>query len=445
MKSKNISKAMIAAMSVFALASCSNDDQVLPDNPEVPKVGPEVSTSVIYQANPRFFAGTNCLDALTAQVGDIADMGVDILWVMPVQEQGEKDAFGSPYCIKDYKSVNSRYGTITDFKELVDAAHAKGMKVILDWVANHTSWDNVWISSHPEYYAKDANGNIAQASTWTDVAQLDYNNADTRSAMTDAMRYWIDQTGIDGFRCDYTDGVPHSYWSEAISSLRNSKPDLIMLAESSKTDFYNDGFDMVYDWEFAPAMSDAFNGGRVSNLFSTATSTWGRVPEGKHLLRYTFNHDFAAENSFDKSFGSTEGVMAAYVLTAMLHGTPMIYSSMDAQDNITGTLSFFNYRTMSWSAEKRAAFKAINSAYKATAEVRRGELATFTNQNVAVFTRITPNQTVLVMVNLSNKEQTVKTPIVLAGASVTDLINGTQVNLPVTQTLAPYGYTILVK
>lgn len=436
---------MILALSAFALASCSNDDQVLPDNPEAPKVGPEVSTSVIYQANPAFFATNNCLDALTAEVGNIADMGVDILWVMPVQERGEKDAFGSPYCIRDFKSVNSRYGSITDFKELVDAAHGKGMKVILDWVANHTSWDNVWISSHPEYYEKDANGNIRNASTWTDVAQLDYNNAATREAMVDAMRYWIEQTGIDGFRCDYTDGMPHDFWADAIASLRTLNPNIIMLAESSKADFFNDGFDMVYDWEFAPTMSDVFNGGRPSSLFNTAASTWSRVPEGKQLLRYTFNHDFAAENSIDKTYGSLDAIPAAYVLTAMLNGTPMIYSSMDAAGNLSGKLNFFYYNTMTWSSDKRAAFKAINSAYKASAEVRRGQLSTYANNNVAVFTRTTPTQTLLVMVNTSDKDQTVKTPITVAGETMTDLINGGQVSVPVTQTLSAYGYIVLMK
>ena len=123
----------------------------------------------------------------------------------------------------------------------------------------------------------------------------------------------------------------------------------MMLAESRSTDFYADGFDMIYDWEFAPAMSGVFKGGKPADLFSKEAATWKEVPEGKQLLRYTFNHDFAAENAVDTTYGSTEGIMAAYVLTAMLNGTPMIYSSMDA-DNISGTESFFNYNVLDWSA-----------------------------------------------------------------------------------------------
>lgn len=445
MKTKYLSSAFIAVATALTMWSCNSDDVKLPDNPSVPAMGPEVSKSVIYQANPRFFASTNCLEALNAQVPAIADMGADVLWVMPVQEPGKKNAVGSPYCIMDYKSVNSRYGSIDDFKKVVETAHANGMKVILDWVANHTSWDNDWITSHPEYYAKDANGQIKQASTWTDVAQLDYSNPATRLAMIDAMQWWVEQTGIDGFRCDYTDGVPHDFWKAAITELRNSAPELIMLGESSGTAYYDDGFDMVYDWEFAPAMSGAFASGRSADIFSKAAATWSKVPEGKQLLRYTFNHDFAAENSIDKTFGSREGIMPAYVLTAMLDGTPMIYSSMEAENDLRGTLSFFNYNPLTWSSSKRAEFKAINGAFKATADVRRGELATYSGNGVAMFTKTTADQKLLVIVNISSKEQTVKTPISLAGEEMTNLIDGSRISIPVTETIAPYGYSIYLK
>lgn len=444
MKTRYASGLLSVALAAFALAGCESNDMEMPSNPELPEVGAEVSTSVVYQANPRFFATEKCLDAVTAQVPQIADMGVDVLWVMPVQEQGSKDAIGSPYCIRDFKSVNSRYGTMADFKKLVDTAHAAGMKVILDWVANHTSWDNDWITSHPEYYAKDASGNISQASSWSDVAQLDFSNPETVAAMTDAMKYWIEQAGIDGFRCDYADGVPHEFWNQAITAFRTIKPDFIMLAETSKPDFYNDGFDMIYDWGFAPAMSGTFKSGKTADLFNAAAGTWKDVPEGKGLLRYAFNHDFAAENSIDATYGSFDAIPAAYVLTAMLHGTPMIYSAMDAE-NLSGTQNFFNYKTLTWSAERRAAFKAINAAYKATADVRRGELNTYGVNKVAMFTRSTPEKKMLVMVNTTGDDQTVKTPIALAGETMTDMIGGGTVTLPATMTLGAYGYVIYTK
>lgn len=437
----------ILSMAMLACVSCGSDGNDTPNppvGPVTPTEGPQAPTEVIYQANPRFFATNNCLDAITAQIGNISDMGCDILWVMPVQQPGEKKAVGSPYCIRDYKSVNTKYGTMTDFRELVNAAHAKGMKVILDWVANHTSWDNAWITEHPEYYAKDNNGNIVQASTWSDVAQLDYSNANLRKEMIDAMVYWVNETGIDGFRCDYTNGVPHDFWSSAIKTLRGINPDIIMLAETSFADFYNDGFDMIYDWDFAPAMTKTFAGGKVSDLYDKEAASWKQVPEDKDILRYAFNHDYAAENAIDKSYGSADGVYAAYVLTAMLHGTPMIYSSMDA-DNVSGKLSFFNYNPLTWSASKRAVYKKINDAFKASAKARGGELTTYNNDDVAVFTRTSAQQTALVMVNTTGSSQTVKTPITYAGVQMTEQISGTQVAMPTAVTLEPYGYRIYLK
>ena len=444
MKRNKLFSYILAAVMTTAAAGCTSYEIEMPENPDEPAVGREVSTSVVYQANPRMFAKSECLPALTKQLDRIAGMGCDVLWVMPVCTPGEEKAVGSPYCIRDFKGVNPKYGTMADFKAMVEAAHARGMKVVLDWIANHTSWDHSWISEHPERYEKDANGNIAQASTWTDVAQLDFSNDGTREAMIDAMTYWIKEGGVDGFRCDYADGVPHDFWQSAIAAFRAIDPDFIMLAESSKEAFYDDGFDMIYDWTFAPALSDAFKGGKSADVFSKAAETWGKVPEGKNLLRFVFNHDTASENAVDAYYGSADAIPGAYVIAAMLHGTPMIYSSMDA-DGVKGKQSFFDYRSLEWSADKSAEFKAINAAYKATADVRRGELATYSNSKAAVFTRSIPGHTLLVMVNTTGNEVRVKTPITLAGSDATDMIGGTEETLPSAVTLPAYGYRVYYK
>ena len=243
-------KSILATVAAIAATACSSNETPVPENPEIP-IGYEVPTEVIYEVNPRFFGENDCLKGVTAQLSRISDMGCDILWVMPVYETGELKGIGSPYCVRDYKAVNARYGTMADMKDLVDAAHAKGMKVILDWVANHTAWDCAWITEHPNWYKKDAGGNIIAPNGWNDVAQLDYNNSDMRAAMKDAMFYWVDRLSIDGFRCDYADGVPHDFWSSVISDLRASHPDMIMLAETSNSAYYADGFDMIYDWNSA--------------------------------------------------------------------------------------------------------------------------------------------------------------------------------------------------
>lgn len=433
----------IVTVAAFAAAGCTSYEIDMPANPAEPVIGNEVSTNVIYQANPRFFGDNECLKGLTRQVSRIAGMECDILWVMPVYEPGELNGIGSPYCIRDFKAVNPRYGTMTDLKELVNTAHSSGMKVILDWVANHTAWDCSWITEHPDWYVKDAAGNIVSPSGWSDVAQLNFANADMRAAMKDAMLFWVEQLGIDGYRCDYADGVPHDFWSDVITALRAKNSDMIMLAETANPDYYADGFDMIYDWNSSTTISSAFNGGKPADVVKEATEALAKVPDGKSILRYVFNHDVAAENNVATMFGAPEGVPAAYVLASMLNGTPMIYSSMDVE-GLSGKLSFFNYMTLDFSTSLSDEYKAINAAFKASAEVRRGELRDFSNSSVVCFTRAIPGHNLLVAVNTTGSEKSVKSPISLAGSTMTGLIDGKQVTVPVEISLEPYSYTILM-
>lgn len=433
----------IATVAAFAATGCTSYEIDMPANPAEPVIGNEVSTNVIYQANPRFFGDNECLKGLTRQVSRIAGMECDILWVMPVYEPGELNGIGSPYCIRDFKAVNPRYGTMTDLKELVNTAHSSGMKVILDWVANHTAWDCSWITEHPDWYVKDAAGNIVSPSGWSDVAQLNFANADMRAAMKDAMLFWVEQLGIDGYRCDYADGVPHDFWSDVITALRAKNSDMIMLAETANPDYYADGFDMIYDWNSSTTISAAFNGGKPADVVKEATEALAKVPDGKSILRYVFNHDVAAENNVATMFGAPKGVPAAYVLASMLNGTPMIYSSMDVE-GLSGKLSFFNYMTLDFSTSISDEYKAINAAFKASAEVRRGELRDFSNSSVVCFTRAIPGHNLLVAVNTTGSEKSVKSPISLAGSTMTGLIDGKQVTVPVEISLEPYSYTILM-
>ncbi len=433
----------IATVAAFAAAGCTSYEIDMPANPAEPVIGNEVSTNVIYQANPRFFGDNECLKGLTRQVSRIAGMECDILWVMPVYEPGELNGIGSPYCIRDFKAVNPRYGTMTDLKELVNTAHSSGMKVILDWVANHTAWDCSWITEHPDWYVKDAAGNIVSPSGWSDVAQLNFANADMRAAMKDAMLFWVEQLGIDGYRCDYADGVPHDVWSDVITALRAKNSDMIMLAETANPDYYADGFDMIYDWNSSTTISAAFNGGKPADVVKEAVEALAKVPDGKSILRYVFNHDVAAENNVATMFGAPEGVPAAYMLASMLNGTPMIYSSMDVE-GLSGKLSFFNYMTLDFSTSISDEYKAINAAFKASTEVRRGELRDFSNSSVVCFTRAIPGHNLLVAVNTTGSEKSVKSPISLAGSTMTGLIDGKQVTVPVEISLEPYSYTILM-
>lgn len=433
----------IAAVAAFAATGCTSYEIDMPENPAPPVIGNEVSSKVIYQANPRFFGENECLQGLSAQLSRISDMDCDILWIMPIYETGELNGIGSPYCIRNFTAVNPRYGTLSDMKALVDIAHSKGMKVMLDWVANHTAWDCPWISEHPDWYVKDAQGNIVSPSGWSDVAQLDFSNSGLREAMKSAMFYWVDQLQIDGYRCDYADGVPGDFWSDVITALRSSHPDFMMLAETASSAYYDYGFDMIYDWNCAPTLSTVFNGGKPTEAVKEGQDALAKVPDGKSILRYVFNHDVAAENNVATMYGTPEGARAAYVVASMLNGTPMIYSSMDVE-GLSGKLSFFEYRTLDFSSALSNEYKAINSAFRSSAEVRRGQLQDFSNSSVVCFTRSIPGHSLLVAVNTTGSVQIVKTPITLAGSVMNDVVNNKEVTVPVTLELEPYGYSIIM-
>lgn len=456
---KSIFKYMAAAAAAaMLLTACSKDDKgdepskpdnpeqpSKPDNPTPPEDQPVSPTFVVYEANPRFFGTNNCLNALASNLQRISDLGCDILWIMPVCEPSTaSQSVGSPYSIKNYDAINPKYGTISDLQNLVKSAHNLGMKVILDWVPNHTGWDNPWVTEHPDWFMQ-RNGQIISppGQNWNDVAQLNYNNQDMIKAMSEAIQYWVTTADIDGFRFDYADSpqIPSSFWVNLASDLKAMKGDMLLLAESSNYSFYDYGYDMIYDWNSAPTISTAFKSGKASPIFQEAQSAWDKVPTGKSILRYVFNHDTMSENPINTYYGSIDALPAAYVCTAMLNGTPLIYSGMDAK-GLTGNQSFFNYKTITFNDELTPVYKAINDAYKATASVREGTLADFSNGAISAYTWTKGSKNVLVVVNCSNKEQEYVTPMSVRYITMTDLINGGSAELPVTLTIPAYGYAI---
>lgn len=439
---KRIGTALVAM--ALAMTACGSDSE--PQKPGSPVGGDPVTeapSTVVYQVNPRFYGDGDCLKRVTADIPRIAGMGCDILWLMPIHEIGVDRSVGSPYCVKDHKSVDSHLGTLADFKLLVAEAHANGMSVIMDWVANHTAFDHVWTLSNPERYKKNPDGSISATPMWGDVAQLDYSSDSTREGMIDAMRYWIENAGIDGFRCDYAEGVPHPFWTLAISSLKEVNPDLIMLAESGLTDFYADGFDAVYDWNFAPAMQKVYAGSPVSTLTSYIAESNGKIPEGKSMLRYAFNHDVAAEHDVATLYGSPQGTIGAFVVAAMSGGTPMIYSSMDAE-GLSGKLSFFGHRDIDFSDKLTKAYGEIIDAYRKSATARSGHLRTYPSDQAIIMSRSAEGHTLLTVVNPSGETRKVKTPISIAGNVMTDLIGGGETKLSTEMEIPPYGYRIFM-
>lgn len=449
---KLLSYMAAAAAAAMFLTACSSDggkdepQNPTPDTPSQPEVGKKVSTMVVYEANPRFFGTDDCLNALTAQLDRIANMGCDVVWIMPVCEPSQEKSVGSPYSIKNYEAINPKYGTINDLKTLVGKAHNLGMKVILDWVPNHTGWDNPWVKDHPDWFMQ-RNGQIISppGQNWNDVAQLNYNNPEVAPAMASAIEYWVTTADVDGFRFDYADSpnIPSSFWTSLATDLKAMKSDIILLAESSKYVFYSYGYDMIYDWNSAPTISSSFKNGKASAIVQEGLNALADVPEGDSILRYVFNHDTMSENPINSYYGSIDALPAAYVCASMLNGTPLIYSGMDAE-GLTGTQSFFNYKTITFSEKLTPVYRAINNAFKESADVRGGELVDYSNGPVMAFTRTVADRNLLVVVNCSGSEQQYVTPMAIRYTTMKDLINGGNVSVPLTIDLPAYGYSIFM-
>ena len=214
--------------------------------------------AVIYEVNLRQYTDSGSVNAFVQHLPRLKELGVDILWMMPVHpisKKGRKGILGSYYAVADYKALNPEFGTIDQFREMVRNAHAQGMKVILDWVPNHSGRDNKWITEHPDWYKKDSLGNMVGLYDWTDVYVFDYSNPEMRKGMIDAMKFWLSEVDVDGFRCDVAGEVPTDFWDEARPQLESAKSDVFMLAEASKPELQKNSFDMGYNWP----MKDLFS------------------------------------------------------------------------------------------------------------------------------------------------------------------------------------------
>lgn len=446
MRLKNFNIFMLTALLMGAV-SCTEKEPEDKKPVRNPNEKPDASY-VFYEANPRVFSTSNQLNAINDRLEDIKDLGVDVIWLMPICEQGKEKAIGSPYCIKDFTKVHPQYGTLDDLKNLVNKAHGMGMKVILDWIANHTSWDNPW-TKNKGWHSTDASGNIISPPgfNWTDVADLNFGNADMRKAMKDAMAFWVTEAGIDGFRCDYAEGVPQDFWTDALAYLRTLKQDIILLAEGDKSWIYEVGFDIMYAWSFPSALENVFGGkSGVSTIFDSYNNDMKNVPKGKTRMRYIINHDTASEESPISRYGGEKGSMAAFVLTTMLEGCPLIYSSQEV--GYSKSLSFFNNNVMKWDSNKAYTDEYIKvmEAFNSTRDVRVGAPQLANTGNVAKLTFTNSiDEALVVMVNTKNEKATVNVPFAIAGMEVTDLMTDQKVVAESSIDLDPYQYLIYRK
>lgn len=410
---------------------------------------PEVADIAMYQVNPRVFAPSNSLNAVAARIDSIRDLGVNMMWVMPIYPIGLEKGKNSPYCISDYKAIAPEFGTIDDFKHLVQVCHEHQMGIILDWVANHTAWDHPWVKEHPDWYTRDEKADTIicpQPWNWEDVADLNYDNKDMREAMIDAMKFWIVEVGIDGFRCDVADGVPADFWKDAITQLREAAGErrIVMLAEGKNADnFTIGGFDMNYGWDYKDVLSKVFKGNPASDLLEADKAEYDSLPDGKVKLRFTTNHDHATEVEPCIQFTNDHGAMAAYVASIFPHGGALIYGSQEV--GYPEPINFFKYVPVDWSAKPDVyqEYKKLIGLYNEHPALRKGAMTPYPDNDVLVFEKQDGDEHFLILVNVRNENKTVQVPQSWVGHEVEDEATGKELRLNETIEMEPFEYLIL--
>lgn len=417
--------------SAFLLVSCFENEKA--ETTEVDSDTTAVQTEVlfhhpewtrnanIYEVNIRQFTKEGTLNAFEKHLPRLAEMGVDILWFMPIQPIGyenRKGDLGSYYSIVDYTAMNPNYGTTEDFKRVVDSAHALGMKVILDWVANHTSFDNIWVTDRPDFYTTDSAGNFpivaldndGKPTDWTDVADLNYDNYDLQGAMTEAMRYWVYAGGIDGFRCDVAGFVPLEFWEYCIPRLKQSKDDLFFLAEWEDPK-YMSMFNMGYAWDLHHKMNEVAKGEKTPVVFDEYLKRLNEEfgPDDMQMA-FTTNHD---ENSWNgtvfERFGDAHKTY--FVLaTTFQNCMPLIYGGQEA--SLDHRLEFFSKDEISWDNMELVPFytemlklKHDNPALaNGVAGGKMVKIETNHPDQIYAFSREVDGNKVIVVLNFSNQE-----------------------------------------
>ncbi|MGZ8375646.1 MAG: alpha-amylase family glycosyl hydrolase [Gemmatirosa sp.] len=420
-------------------------------------------TASIYEVNVRQYTPEGTLAALRRHLPRLKALGVDILWLMPVQPIGRKNRkgpLGSYYAIADYRAINPEFGTTSDMRAFIDAAHAQGLKVILDWVPNHTAFDHPWITQHPDWYAKNPDGSISNArdnennaTDWTDVAELDYANRDMRQAMLTDMRYWLDSMRLDGFRCDVAGGVPDDFWAEARQTLRAARPDVFLLAEAESPKAHAT-FDMTYGWELHHLLNAIAKGEKPTReldaYFARQDSLY---PRDAFRMYFTSNHD---ENSWQGTEFERMGAnhLPAFVLAATAqNGMPLLYTGQEA--SLRKRLRFFEKDTVDWNGPSLAGFYrrmlTLKDSQPALANGawggRQAALRTNGGDRVYAYSRTEGPNTVLVALNFGGARASVTYEGLPQPGVYVDWFDKRRVDLAANGSLSipAHGYRVLVR
>lgn len=447
----------LAFLAIVAIAttdcSCSTAESTL--EPATKK--PEWSrNAVIYEVNWRQATDDGTATSFSKKLPYLKELGVDILWFMPVNpisEVNRKGELGSYYASQNYTALNPELGTIDEFKNMVSEAHSLGMKVIIDWVANHTGCDNVWLTEHPEWYARNEKGELINPWDWTDTYKLNYENKEMRQAMIDAMKFWVSECDIDGFRCDVAFMVPLDFWKEARRQLEEIKP-VFMLAEAANKELCDGAFDMVYNWPLMFLYDNIAKGEKnCSVIDSIVCAERDSFPVDAYQMNHITNHD---RNSWD----GTEferlglGTEAFAVLSYIVPGMPLIYTGQEV--GYDHRFEFFKKDTPAplvknywyYFYQSLNNLKHSNKALQAGVKGGSWNVAGTTEPNkVLACSRELGDDKVMFVANLSSESVTFSFTTPVDKETYTDYLKGDKVTLnpDAEYTLAPWEYLLLVK
>lgn len=460
MKSFKLALFLFSCLIVFS--ACEKESAAGTNNPITPIVNdsnyvqyglpftnlPASEDLVIYEVNLRAFSSSGDLQGVTNRLDQLQNLGVKVIWLMPIHPIGEVNSVNSPYSVKDFKAVSSEYGSLANLRTLTDEAHKRNMAIMMDWVANHTAWDNEWLVNK-DWYTQDASGNVTHppGTNWLDVADLNFSSTEMRLAMIDAMKYWILEANVDGFRCDYADGVPFDFWKQALDSLKAiPNRNLVFLAEGARADHFDAGFDLNYGWNFYGGLKNVFNGQSANRLWNINNEEYNNVAAGKHILRFSTNHDESAwDNTPMVLFNGKDGAIAASVISFYMGGVPLLYTGQEV--GRLNPLPFFSNSPINWNAnpDMLQEYQDLLALYSQSPSLRKGSITNYPDVDIVAFTKTLANEEFLILVNVRDITVNYSLPSALQNSQWTDALSGNTINLATTLALANYQYLVLKK
>lgn len=449
----------IVLLVVLGIFGCRTKAPVKEAAPFVSEVvHPEwTKNAVVYEVNTRQFTPEGTFRAFETHLPRLKELGVDILWFMPVNPIGiknRKEPLGSYYSVKDYLDVNPEFGKLDDFKAVVAKAHDMGFHVIIDWVPNHSSWDNKLTVDHPDWYIKDSTGKFIPplGFDWTDVIQFDWSKKKLQDYMVEALKFWVN-LGVDGFRVDHPDLTPAEFWERVRVELNRIRPVFMVAENEGKLDFMKKGFDMSYAWELHHLMNSIAQGkDSVTALGRYYRKEKSIFPPNVFRMVFLDNHDENSWNgTINSRLGQAQDAFAVFIFTT--YGVPLLYNGQETC--LAKSLRFFQRDTIKWDTCKMTSFyKNLIKLKKSNKALGNGEfggimdsIKTNSENRVFAFFREKEDNRVVVFLNLRKKEVSIKPDVEKLKGEYTDYFTGAKVMLPFTDSLRiePLGYRVFVK